>query len=114
LSPPVTFELINRLNGSFLRGDPNFASFNYIHNKSAWRGTLLSARDNLTFARFKLFTAGSLRMAVFWVVVSCSLVEFYRYFRGPCCLNHQGDNGGSIALMMDSARTSEMSKLLPH
>jgi hypothetical protein len=31
-------------------------------------------------------------MAVFWVVVPCSLVEVYIRFRGPCCLHHQGDD----------------------
>jgi hypothetical protein len=31
-------------------------------------------------------------MAVFWVVVPCSLVEVYERFRGPCCLHHQGDH----------------------
>jgi hypothetical protein len=31
------------------------------------------------------------KMAVFWVVVPCSLVEVYRRFRGACCLHHQGD-----------------------
>jgi hypothetical protein len=37
----------------------------------------------------------STKMAVFWVVALCSLVEVYR-FRGPCCLHHQGpDYGGS-------------------
>jgi hypothetical protein len=30
-------------------------------------------------------------MAVFWVVVPCSLVEVYQRFTGPCCLHHQGD-----------------------
>jgi hypothetical protein len=34
------------------------------------------------------------KMAVFWVVAPCSLVEFYQYFRGPCCLHHQGPNDG--------------------
>jgi hypothetical protein len=33
----------------------------------------------------------SSKMAVFWVVAPCSLVEVYRRFRGPCCLHHQGD-----------------------
>jgi hypothetical protein len=28
-------------------------------------------------------------MAVFWVVVSCCLVEVYGRFRGACCLHHQ-------------------------
>jgi hypothetical protein len=34
------------------------------------------------------------KMAVFWVVAPCSLVEVYQRFRGPCCLHHQGDNDG--------------------
>jgi hypothetical protein len=32
------------------------------------------------------------KMAVFWVVAPCSLVEVYRRFRGACCLQHQGDD----------------------
>jgi hypothetical protein len=32
------------------------------------------------------------KMAVFWVVTPCSLVEVYQRFRGPCCLHHQGDS----------------------
>jgi hypothetical protein len=42
-------------------------------------------------------------MAVFSVVVPCSLVEIYQRFRGPCCLHHHGDE----ALMMGAAMTSE-------
>jgi hypothetical protein len=30
-------------------------------------------------------------MAVFWVVVPCSLVEVSQRFGGTCCLHHQGD-----------------------
>jgi hypothetical protein len=41
-----------------------------------------------------------MKMAVFWVVAPCSLVEVYQCFRGPCCLHHQG------ALMMEAAKTS--------
>jgi hypothetical protein len=38
----------------------------------------------------------SSKMAVFWVVAPCSLIEFYRHFRGTCCLHHQGlDDEGS-------------------
>jgi hypothetical protein len=33
-----------------------------------------------------------MKMAVFWVVAQCSLVEVYQRFRGPCCLHHQGDD----------------------
>jgi hypothetical protein len=39
---------------------------------------------------FEVFMAVSMKMAVFWVVAPCSLVEFYQRFRGPCCLHHQG------------------------
>jgi hypothetical protein len=43
-----------------------------------------------------------MKMAVFWVVAPCSLVEVYQRFRGPCCLHYQGDK-----LMMEAASTSE-------
>jgi hypothetical protein len=33
-----------------------------------------------------------MKMAVFWVVALCSLVEVYWHFRGCCCLHHQGDD----------------------
>jgi hypothetical protein len=42
---------------------------------------------------FEVFTAVSTKMAVFWVVEPCSLVEVYRRFRGPCCLHYQGESG---------------------
>jgi hypothetical protein len=32
-----------------------------------------------------------MKIAVFWAVAPCSLVEVYQRFRGPCCLHHQGD-----------------------
>jgi hypothetical protein len=38
------------------------------------------------------------KVAVFCVVVPCSLVEVHRRFGGACCLHHQGgvpDDGGS-------------------
>jgi hypothetical protein len=34
-----------------------------------------------------------MKMAVFWVVTPCSLVEVYRRFGGACCLHHQGGRG---------------------
>jgi hypothetical protein len=46
-------------------------------------------------------------MAVFWVVVTYSLVEVYERFRGPCCLYHQSDESPlCIAFKMEAARTS--------
>jgi hypothetical protein len=41
-------------------------------------------------------------MAVFWVVVLCSLVEVYQCFRRPYCHHHQGDE--IIMLMIDQIR----------
>jgi hypothetical protein len=45
------------------------------------------------FVGFEFLTAVSTKMAVFWVVAPCSLVEVYQRFRGACCLHHQGDQG---------------------
>jgi hypothetical protein len=36
------------------------------------------------------------KMAVFWVVAPCSLVEVYQRFGGPCCLHHQGESQGPL------------------
>jgi hypothetical protein len=44
-------------------------------------------------------------MAVFWVDVTCSVVEVYRRFGGACCLHNQG----FIALVMEAASVSETS-----
>jgi hypothetical protein len=41
--------------------------------------------------RYEVLTAANIKMAVFWVVAQCSLVEIYRRFRGAYCLRHQGD-----------------------
>jgi hypothetical protein len=32
-----------------------------------------------------------MKMAVFWVVAQCNLVQIDRRFRGACCIHHQGD-----------------------
>jgi hypothetical protein len=48
-------------------------------------------KNILEVVEFEVLTAVSTKMAVFWLVVSCSLVEVYQRFRGPCCIHHQGD-----------------------
>jgi hypothetical protein len=51
--------------------------------------------------RFHVLKAASIKMAVFWVVSPCSLVEIYRRFRHTCYLHllgdeaHRPDDGGS-------------------
>jgi hypothetical protein len=47
--------------------------------------------QNKRLERCRYTTNSDIKMAVFWVVAPCSLVEVYHRFRGPCCLNHQGD-----------------------
>jgi hypothetical protein len=54
--------------------------------------------NNILSARLEVLTAVITKMAVFWVVAPCSVVEVYQHFRSPCCL---------IALMMEAVRTSE-------
>jgi hypothetical protein len=49
-------------------------------------------------------TSHKLKMADFWFVAPCSLLEVYQNFRGVCCLHHQGD-----LQVMEAARTSETS-----
>jgi hypothetical protein len=55
--------------------------------------------------RFKVLTAASMKMTVFWVVARCSLVEVYRRFRGAYCFHQQGDHH----LIMEAVSTSETS-----
>jgi hypothetical protein len=51
--------------------------------------------------RFKVLTAASMKTVVFWVVVPCSLVEFYRCFRGLAA--------STIRTMMEATCSSETS-----
>jgi hypothetical protein len=55
-------------------------------------------RQACVFLLERIKVTTKLKMAVFWVVSLCSLVEVYRRFRRACCLHHQGDHffyGGS-------------------
>jgi hypothetical protein len=38
-----------------------------------------------------------MKMAFFWVITPCSLVEVYQRFRGTCCLHYQGLNAACEA-----------------
>jgi hypothetical protein len=40
---------------------------------------------------FEVLTVMNMKMTVVRVVAPCSLIEFYRHFRGVCCLHRQGD-----------------------
>jgi hypothetical protein len=58
--------------------------------------TSLQTRIIITIVRFQVVTAASMKTAVFWDVVSCSLIDD-RFFRGSA----------STDLMMEAASTSE-------
>jgi hypothetical protein len=51
---------------------------------------------------FEVLTAASMKMAVFWVVAPCSLVEVYRRFKGACCLHHHKDLWNNGLLLPDN------------
>jgi hypothetical protein len=53
---------------------PAIAVFNFCHMNTAW--------TRFSCAEFEVPMAASMKMAVFWVVVPCSLVEVYWHFRG--------------------------------
>jgi hypothetical protein len=56
--------------------------------QASWYALSNGKRDKVAF---KVLKAVSTKMAVFWFVAPCSLVEVYQRFRGPCCLHRQGD-----------------------
>jgi hypothetical protein len=67
-----------------------------IFTKETAKQKLHIFQTSITVVRFQVLTAASMKMAVFWVLVPCSLVELYRRFRGAFCLHHhRPDNGGS-------------------
>jgi hypothetical protein len=41
--------------------------------------------------RFQVLKVASMKITVLLDVVTCSLVEVYRRFKGACCLQHQSD-----------------------
>jgi hypothetical protein len=78
----------------FLSIQPLFRFHNFatlvviVFSKSRLR---LHKFRSVYYLRFEVLTAVSMKIAVFWVVATGSLVEVYQRFRGPCCLHHQGD-----------------------
>jgi hypothetical protein len=61
--------------------------------------------------KFHVLTAASMKIAVFWDVAPCSLVQVYRRFRGVYYLHHQGDKTSLFThrLMVEAVSTSETS-----
>jgi hypothetical protein len=64
--------------------------FNYLNIKATWKLKLkYSFLKN--YVGYEVLAAVSTKMAVFWVVAPCSLVEVYQRFRRICCLHHQDE-----------------------
>jgi hypothetical protein len=49
-------------------------------------------RPKTRHIKFYFFKLEHVKMAVFWVVAPCNLVEIYQRFRCPRCLHHQGSS----------------------
>jgi hypothetical protein len=65
---------------------------------------LLAKRSDM---RFEVFTVTKIQVVVFWVLMQCSGVVGYHYFRGTCCFHlcHPEDGGSKILQNTD---------ILPH
>jgi hypothetical protein len=58
-----------------------------------WDGVLTNKMGNRPMSvRFQVLTAASMKIAVFWAVAPCFLVEVYRRFKGAYCLHNQSDD----------------------
>jgi hypothetical protein len=92
--PPLIHTLLSSLRG--VCGSPHQTPcYHTLGHKSGVHLWLLAFgcfRDRAGLAGFNVLTIASTKMAVFWVVAPCTLVEFYRRFRGPCCIHGQGDD----------------------
>jgi hypothetical protein len=83
-----------------ITGIGNTNQYSGLHRQTKKEFFLAPVRIQLV--GFEVLTAVSTKMAVFWGVAPCSLIEVYQHFRGTCCLHHQ------IALKIEAASTSEM------
>jgi hypothetical protein len=73
---------------------PGPATYHLQNNTTVWMfQSMLMIRMSLfgQAACNGLLKNYTTKMAVFWVVAPCSLLEVYRRFTGVCCLHHQSD-----------------------
>jgi hypothetical protein len=61
---------------------------------------IIVTTHNYKMVRFQVLTAASMKMAIFWDVAPCSLVEVYRRFSGACCLHHQGKHLWNVGKLL--------------
>jgi hypothetical protein len=71
-------------------------SFSYVteRGEGKWKGQGGAGWQRVCLSTYVV--TENTKMAVFWVVAPCSLVEVYQRFRGPCCFRHHRPvDGGS-------------------
>jgi hypothetical protein len=69
--------------------------FNSVHNSKKTPRVSITKISYLMTSNevgFEVLTAASMKMAIFWVVAPCNLVEVYRRLRGICCRHHHGED----------------------
>jgi hypothetical protein len=98
--PPPTQKIIKSLNFCIhfaplhvlhLGRVPHLPHPCYSSNPGYWIRNSVAGCSMTNNVGFEGLTAVSMKMAVFWVVMLCSLVEVYQCVRGSCCLHHQGN-----------------------
>jgi hypothetical protein len=101
----VSHFLISHLSLSFIQ----MLHFDLVSNQQVLQPVLLTFHLAPLLPLLGSATSDVQKMAVFWVVAPCSLVEVYHRFGGPSWIKHQGDrpdDGGSRDLR-------NVGKLLP-
>jgi hypothetical protein len=80
--------------------DQPFSSYLWHTARSRLKYATERRSDQAHKVRYEVITASSIKMAIFWVVEPCSLVEVCRCFRGAWYLHlHRPVDGGSKNLL---------------
>jgi hypothetical protein len=66
-----------------------------------WKDALVVNGNALNQASFEVLTAANLKMAVVWVVATCSLVQVRRCFRGASTGLHGGTTQQAVILALN-------------
>jgi hypothetical protein len=86
-----TFQIGNAADKSLPKRILIYILFKYVVTiVTSFVGTRIpNSREYCTTVRFKVLTEANMKMAAFWDVAPCSLVEVDRRFRDAHCLHHQ-------------------------
>ena len=62
--------------------------------------------DQTYFMKFEVLMTVSIKIAVLWYVMSCSLVDEQQSFEGSCCLHHQGRRVSYLSMYLTNNMVS--------